>query len=194
MLTKWFGTQTTRSSKQTLVTRPWLEFLEERNAPSGFKPMGDGHPKQPDRPDHGPPGPPPPAMSSGISSNVNAHGSFNNSTITGSFNNTINNTYILMPTQQASVAGLFSVSLGLASALNSPQLGSLLSDEVALGVDTYLSSLGLAKLIPSLPSDIANLNAAIHANTLGSTALGAAIGSLAFNATLDALTTAQPTI
>jgi hypothetical protein len=89
---------------------------------------------------------------------------------------------------------LFSASLGLASALSSPQLGTLLNDEIALGVDTYLNNLGLSSVIPTLPGDISTLNAAISSNPLESTVIGHALGTLAFDVTMAALTSAQPTI
>ena len=99
-----------------------------------------------------------------------------------------------MPTQQAALAGLFSASLGLANALSNPQLGTLLNDEIALGVDTYLNTLGLSSVIPSLPGDIATLNAAISASPLESTLIGQTLGNLAFDVTVDALMAAQPKI
>ena len=158
-------------------------------------PATSGPPGPPPPPPHGPPPPPPHAPpGNGISSGVNASGSFNGSTITDSFNNTITNTVILMPTQQAALAGLFSASLGLANALSNPQLGTLLNDEIALGVDTYLNTLGLSSVIPSLPGDIATLNAAISASPLESTLIGQTLGNLAFDVTVDALMAAQPKI
>ncbi len=100
-----------------------------------------------------------------------------------------------MPSQQNAVSGLFSLSSSLAGALSSPQLGGLLNDEIALAVDTYLDSFPMvASALPSLSGDIANLHAAISANALAGTAVGQAIGTLAFNVTMNALTTAQPTI
>jgi hypothetical protein len=198
MFTQWFGTRPSRSPQRDRFFRPSLEYLEGRLAPSSMVPMDPGH-------GHGN-GNGPPGHSNGNGGNVigpvnapsinqagNVHNNIHINAV-NSFNNTITNSFILMPAQQASVAGLFSISFGLAGALSSPQLGSLLSEEVALGVDTYLNGLGLSKLIPSLPGDIAALKADIAANALGSTAIGSAIGSLVYNATLDALTTAQPTI
>jgi hypothetical protein len=195
MLTKWFGTRALRSAKKDLSFRPWLESLEDRNAPSGLGPMDDhgpGHGHGNGNDDHGPPGPPPPpaGVSNGISSNVNAHGSFNGSTITDSFNNTINNsTVVLMPGQQIAVQGLLGLSGLFASTLNSPQLGSLLNDEIALAVDTYLDSIPMvASVLPSLANDKTVLSAAISANPLDSSLIGQALGTLAFNATMAALT------
>jgi hypothetical protein len=138
-------------------------------------------------------------VSNGISSNVNAHGSFNNSTITDSFNNTINNTVVLMPSQQLALQGLLGLSGLLASTLNSPQLGTLLNDEIALAVDTYLTSPAISKLLPasvvsSLKSDEATLTAAINANPLNSSPIGHALGTLVFTTTQDALMDAQATI
>ena len=125
----------------------------------------------------------------------NSNHSFNGSTITNSFNNTINNTIILMPSQQSAVGGLFALSGLLASTLNNPQLGSLINDEIALAVDMYLDSFPMiASAIPSLSGDISTLQAAISANPLESSLVGQAIGMLAFNVTASALTSAQPTI
>lgn len=185
--------RTPRTHERERFYRPSLEYLEGRLAPSGLGPMDDHGP-------HGPPGPPPPAgVSNGNSSNVNAHGSFNNSTITDSFNNTINNTIILMPTQQSSVQGLLGISSFLSGALNNPQLGSLLNDEIALAVDTYLTSAPISSILPanvesSLKADMTTLNNAISANPLESSPIGQVIGTLAFDATLNALTSAQATI
>lgn len=202
MLTKWFASSTSRSLEKDRSFRPRLEYLEQRNAPSAFGPgddhgHGHGH-------DHGPPhGPPPPPVnngvvsSTGISSGVNAHGSFNGSTITDSFNNTINYTVNLMPAQKAAVAGLFSTGFSL-GAMN-PQLGSLVNDEIALAVDTYLTSPAISAVLPasvvsSLDADKATLSAAIAANPLDSTLFGQVIGSVAYGVTLHALTSAQATI
>lgn len=195
-----FRTRSLRTPERECSFRPSLEYLEGRLAPSGLGPMDDHGPHGPPGPPHGPPGPPPPAgVSNGNSSNVNAHGSFNNSTITDSFNNTINNTIILMPTQQSSVQGLLGISSFLSGALNNPQLGSLLNDEIALAVDTYLTSAPISSILPasvetSLKADITTLNTAISANPLESSLIGQAIGTLAFDATLNALTSAQATI
>lgn len=206
MLTKWFGTRALRSAKKDLSFRPWLESLEDRNAPSGLGPMDDhghghGNGNGDDHGPHGPPPPPPPpaGVSNGISSNVNAHGSFNGSTITDSFNNTINNTVVLMPSQQTAVQGLLGLSGLLASTLNSAQLGSLLNDEIALAVDTYLTSSAIASSLPaslvsSLKADQATLSAAISANPLDASPIGQALGTLAYDTTLDALMAAQATI
>jgi hypothetical protein len=142
--------------------------------------------------DHG--GPPAAVSSGGISTGANAHGSFNNSTFTNSFNSTINNTIILMPSQQAAVGGMQSLASLLAGALNSPQLGSLLNDEIALGVDMYLNTLGLSSVIPTLSGDITTLKAAIAANPLESSPIGQALGMVALDVTMNALTAAQPTI
>lgn len=193
MLTRWFRTRTPRSPQRDPFFRPQLECLEGRLAPSGLGPMddhGNGNGNGHDH-DHG--GPPPHAgVSNGISSGVNAHSSFNGSTITDSFNNTINNTIILMPSQQAAVGGMLSLASLLAGGLSSPQLGSLLNDEIALGVDTYLNTLGLSNVIPTLPGDIATLKAAIAANPVESSPIGQALGMVAFDVTMDALTAAQP--
>jgi hypothetical protein len=104
-----------------------------------------------------------------------------------------------MPGQQAALQGLLGLSGLLSSVLSSPQLGSLLSDEIALAVDTYLTSPAISAMLPSsvvssLTSDQATLSAAIAANPLESSPIGAALGMVAFDVTLGALTSAQPTI
>lgn len=206
MLTKWFGTRPTRSLKKDHSFRPWLEILEARNAPGGGGGHGGGHDGGDDQGGddghghHGPPKSPPGGVgNSSITSSVNAQGSFNNSTITDSFNNTINYTINLMPGQQAAVGGLLGISGLLSSAFSSPQLGSLLSDEVALAVDTYLTTPPISAILPSsvensLLTDKATLNAAVSANPLEGSPIGAALGNIVYHATLNALTTAQPTI
>jgi hypothetical protein len=198
MRTKWFADLTSCSPKKGRFFRPWLESLEERNAPSGHGDPGGDPPGPPHPP--GPSHPPPPApISVGASAGNNNHGSFNNSTITDSFNNTINIAINLPSTQSAAVTGLLGISNLLSSVLNNPQLGSLLDDEIALAVDTYLTSPAISASLPasvvsSLKADEATLSAAIAANPLESNPFGAALGMLAFDMTLNALTTAQPTI
>jgi len=200
MFEKWFGTRTRRASERSNSFRPELEYLEGRLAPSSFMPMDDkgkGDDKGPDDDRGGPPGHfgPGPGPVSTISTDANH--SFNGSTITDSFNNTINNTIILMPAQQSAVGNLFALSGLLAGALNNPQLGSLINDEIALAVDKYLDALpGIANtsLGTSLTNDISTLQSAINANPLENTPVGSAIGMLAFNVTTAALTAAQPTI
>lgn len=193
MLTKWLTDRSSCAAKDDSSFRPWLESLEERNAPSSFGPgddqgdEGHGH--------HGPPSAP--GNNAGINSNINAHGSFNGSTITDSFNNTINYTINLMPSQQASLAGLFSAGFAL-SGMN-PQLGTLVNDEIALAVDTYLTSPAISSVLPasvvnSLNSDKATLSAAIAANPLEGTVFGQVVGTVAYDVTLHALTSAQATI
>jgi hypothetical protein len=63
MLTKWFGTHAHRSLKKDHSFRPWLERLEDRNAPSALGPRddnGNGHGHghgNGNGDDHGPPPP-----------------------------------------------------------------------------------------------------------------------------------------
>jgi hypothetical protein len=193
MLTKWLADRRSHMVKIDRSFRPCLESLEERNAPSGHGP-GDDH-------DHGPPPPAPPTpVNNGIQSNVNAHGSFNNSTITDSFNNTVNVAINLPPAQSGAVAGLLGISNLLASVSSNPQLGSLLNDEIALAVDNYLTStpaiasvLG-PTVVADLRNDAATLTAAITANPLESSPTGAAFGMLVYDLTFDALTGVQPKI
>lgn len=212
MLTRWFGNRSSRSLEKDRPFRPWLESLEERNAPSGG-PGGD-HDHGP--PDHHHPPPPPPhhpgPVNNGVVNNVSAsagngnHGSFNNSTITGSFNNTItntiNNTVNVMvnmaPAQAFAVEGLFGISSFLGSALSNPQLGTLLTDEVASAVDQYLYTLSqmpnspLSGLASTLKTDLGNLQTAITGLETSPTLTF--LGTAVHDITLDALMAAQPTI
>jgi hypothetical protein len=66
------------------------------------------------------PPPPPATVSASQSSSINAHGSFNNSTITDSFNNTMNVTVNLPPAQSGAVGGPLGISNLLPSALGNP--------------------------------------------------------------------------
>jgi hypothetical protein len=210
MLTKWFESRTSLALKDRSF-RPWLESLEERNAPGGMGPDPDHGPPPPGPPHPPPPPHHPPGVPVGVDNSISVaagngnHGSFNNSTITGSFNTTVNNTTTisvnLTSGQTMAVAGLLGISNFLSSALSNPNLGTLLSDEIALAVDSYLTSpaissaLGLSSsVVSSLQSDEATLTAAIAANQLENNPIGAALGNLAFNTTMNALTSAQPTI
>jgi hypothetical protein len=202
MLTKWFESPESRSLKKDRSIRLSLESLEERNAPSA-----GGIPGPPDHDhDHGPPHPPIAGpVNNGAIINTSAsagngnHGSFNNSTITDSFNNTItNNVNITLNAGQSSaVMGLLGVSGLLSSALSSPNLGSLLNDEIAMAVDNYLtnpmvsSALGLStSTINTLTTDAKTLASAIAANPLEATPVGAFLGMLAYDTTTDALVSA----
>jgi hypothetical protein len=182
--------------------RPWLESLEERNAPSGHGPGGGDDQGDQGNDDQGPHhGPPPPApVSASQSSSINAHGSFNNSTFTNSFNNTMNVVVNLPPAQSGAVGGLLGISGFLSSALSNPQLGTLLNDEIALAVDNYLtgtpaiaSVLG-SSVVSTLKTDAATLASAIAANPLESSPIGAAVGMFVYDLTSGALTAAQPKI
>ncbi|HEY7422682.1 MAG TPA: hypothetical protein VH682_00345 [Gemmataceae bacterium] len=201
MFNNWFGSRTSRPFERSYSFRPELECLEDRMAPSSLMPMGPPGPPPGPGP-HGPPppahGPPPPGPGPVNTIGQNSNHSFNGSTITDSFNNTINNTVILMPAQQSAVGGLFAFSGLLASTLNNPQLGSLINEEIALAVDKYLDAFPAVQMSPldaSLKNDIMTLTNAINApNSLGSTPVGSAIGMVVFNVTTSALTSAQPTI
>lgn len=215
MFTKWFTDRPTRTPMKDRTFRPWLESLEERNAPSGHGPGGD-HDHDHGPPDHHQPPPPPPGpTNNGVVNNVNAsagngnHGSFNHSTITGSFNNTVNNTITntvnvmvnMAPGQAFAVEGLFGFSGFLSTALSNPNLGALLNDEIAMAVDNYLTtpsiamSLGLSSnTVNTLKSDASTLSAAIGANPLENSPIGAAVGMLVYDFTASALTSGQPTI
>jgi hypothetical protein len=194
MLRKWLCSRSTRSPRKDRRLRPWLESLEERNAPSGVGPGDNGGGGSPH---HAPP-PTPTSVNTSVSTGSNAHGSFNNSTFTNSFNTTITNniTVNLTPTQSAAVQGLTGATNLLSALLNNPQLGTLLDDEIAAAVDTYLTSAAISALLPSsvvssLTTDLSNLNTAIASQA--TSPILDALGTAVFTLTLDALTTAQPT-
>lgn len=194
MLAKWLTARPSRPANKDYSFRPWLESLEERNAPSGHGGDNDqGNQGDHDHGHHGPPPPPPATVNSSIHSNVNAHGSFNNSTITDSFNNTINVAINLPAAQSGAIGGLLGVSNLLSSALSNPQLGNLLNDEIALAVDHYLTSTpAVASLLGSgvvtaLQNDATTLSNAIAMNPLESNPIGAAVGTMVFDLTSDAL-------
>lgn len=201
MFTKWLTDRPTRTPMKDRTFRPWLESLEERNAPSGHGPGGgDDKGGGDDHDHHGPPPPPPATVSASQSSSINAHGSFNNSTFTNSFNNTMNVVVNLPPAQSGAVGGLLGISGLLSTALSNPQLGTLLNDEIALAVDNYLtgtpaiaSVLG-STVVSTLKTDAATLSSAIAANPLESNPIGAAIGMFVYDLTSSALTAAQPKI
>jgi hypothetical protein len=200
MLTKWFATRSTRSLKNDRPFRPCLESLEERNAPSGFGPgedHGGGHGHH-----HGPPPPPSPSVNTSVSTASNAHGSFNNSTFTNSFNTTITNTITvnLMPGQTAAVQGLMGFTNLLATLANSPQLGTLFTDEIIAAVDTYLTTpaistaLGLSSTeVDTLTTDLNDLKTAI-AGITNTDPILSAFGTEVFLMTLNALTSPQNVI
>jgi hypothetical protein len=134
---------------------------------------------------------------SGITSSINAQGSFNNSTITGSFNNTINYnvTVNLPPAQAAEVQVLGGVTNLLATALHNPTLGTLLNDEISAAVDTYLTSPAISTQLPSsvvstVHTDLGKLDTAI-ASIQGSSPILSALGTEVFNITLSALVATQ---
>jgi hypothetical protein len=203
MLTRWLTNRPSRKAKKAHCFRPWLESLEERNAPGGGPHGGGNDQGDNDQGHHGPPpppAPPPASVNNSISSNINAHGSFNNSTITDSFNNTINVAVNLPAAQSGAVTGLLGISNLLSSALSNPQLATLLHDEIALAVDNYLtgtpaiaSVLG-STVVNDLKTDAATLTVAIAANPLESDPIGAAVGTFVYELTASALTSAQPKI
>jgi hypothetical protein len=200
MFTTWLDTRSTRSLKTDRFFRPCLESLEERNAPSGHG--HDGGDDQGDDNGHHAPPPTVPvsnssASNSGITSGINAQGSFNNSTITGSFNNTINyNVTVNLPPAQAAEVQVFGgVTNLLATALHNPTLGTLLNDEITAAVDTYLTSPAISpQLSPSvvsiLKTDLGKLDTAI-ATLEGSSPVLSALGTDVFNVTLSALVATQ---
>jgi hypothetical protein len=207
MLTNWFKTRTPRSLERNRFFRPQLECLEGRLAPSSLVPLshgngngnGNGH-------GHGNGGDPPPApvagpvvnQSGNVHNNIHITNSFNGNT--GSFNNiaSIPGAVFLSPIQAGEIGVLFAFSTIVAVETSNTSLGSLINDEITLAVDKYLVSqpaiMAVSSLTTSLNADISMLNAAIAANPLEGTLIGQAIGTLVFDVTINALTTAQPTI
>ena len=209
MLTNWFGTRSSRSVKVDRSFRPWLESLEERNAPSAGGPGPDDHGHGPP-PGHGPHVPPPPHPGSVVNQSgaVNVAGDHNNIHITNSFNNntgSFNNmasvagTGLLSPGQVGSIGVLFALSSLLAAETGNSNVGTLMDDEVALAVDKYvllpanagaLSASGVA----SLNADVTSLNSAIGTLEAGLPFIVPAIGDLTYDFTFNSLVAAQPHI
>ncbi len=195
MSVKLFGTRTSRRMEPNRFFRPELEHLESRLAPSSGHGHGHGDNSQGQEGNQ-----PPPVL---VSPPDNSHNNVHNNvhiTATNSFNTTINITNsfngssFLAPPQQSSVQMLNSLSSLLAAEMGNSQLGSLLSNEIALAVDNYLlpfaSTLGLS----TLKGDMSTLQNAINTNPLESTPVGQLIGTLAYDVTTAALTAAQPTV
>lgn len=165
MLTKWFGTRSSRPPQRDRFFRPRLEYLEGRLAPSSMMPMdhggdhghgnGNGHGNGGD---HGG------GNGNGNSGNGNGNGSgngsgngtgnlnqtgnvHNNIHITGSFNNntgsfnnlsTVAGSGLLGPGQVGSIGVMFALSSLIAAETGNSSLGTLIDDSVALAVDKYL--------------------------------------------------------
>lgn len=169
MFTTRSRTSTSRSLKQNLAFRPWLERLEDRNAPSSI-------------------------ASSPSSGSSTTQSPADTASINHPLVFSCANIVALSSSQQASVSQLFIASQGLGVAVNSPQLTVLLVEEVALGIDTYLNNLGMTNVVGSVPGEISALNARIQVNPMSSSGICATLGPLVFNATLDALTSAPSTL
>ena len=195
MFAKLIGTRTSRRTEVDRFFRPELEHLEGRLTPSG----GNGHGHDGPPPGHQDNNPPPPVVSTTNHVHNNVH-----ITATNSFNTTINTTTnitnsfngssFLAPPQQSSVQLLNLFSSLLAKEMGNSQLGSLLSDEIALAVDNYLLPFASSVGITTLKGDISTLQSAINANPLESTPVGQLFGTLVYDVTTAALTSAQPTV
>jgi hypothetical protein len=201
MLAKLFGSRSSRRTGPDHCFRPELEHLEGRLAPSS----GNGHGHEDSQGQQGNQPPvivnPPGNEHNNVHNNVHitATNSFNTTinntiTITNNITNSFNRTSMLAPPQQTSVQMLNALSSLLATEMGNSQLGSLLNDEIALAVDTYLLPFASKLGITTLKGDINTLQSAINANPLESTPVGQMIGMLAFDVTTTALTSAQPTV
>jgi hypothetical protein len=181
MLTKWFRTRTPCRRETERFFRPELEALEDRLPPSSVHGAGDnGNVSTQDN----------------VHLNIHINNSFNNAS--NAFNGMFPGVLFLAQGQQAAVGQLLALSSLLATELSNSNLGSLIDEEIALAVDKFLLTQpginSVPSLVTTLNGDISALNTAIAANPLEGTALGQAIGMLAFNVTKDALMTAQPPI
>lgn len=170
--------------------RPSLEYLEGRLAPSGVGPMDDRGPHGPPGPPSGPPGPPPPA-----NVHINAHDSYN-TTITDSFNTSINNVVVnqylnVAAAPSAQVQQTFSTGVGMAAQINFPALLSLATDEFQLAADTCLSLTAGGQNNATLTQNMHNLQLDIQSNPLEATPLGQLVGNLAFDVALSAMVSAN---
>lgn len=188
LLRNWFRTSAQRPSAFVRSVRPWLEKLEDRLAPAA-----GGIPGPP--PGHGPGGPPgPPPGPPGPPAHINAHDSFN-TTITDSFNTSINNVtvnqYTTVAAAPAQAQQALSSGVGLAAQMSPQALFGLITDEVHLAVDTYLSLAVYKTNNPDLTQDMHNLQLSIQSNPLETTAIGEAVGFLTFDVVLDAVVTAN---
>ncbi len=184
MLARLFGSRTTRPSERGRSFRPELEHLEDRLTPS---PMGGpGGPPDHGPPDHGPPGGPP--------GHINAHDSFN-TTITDSFNTSINNVTVnqyfnVAQMPQAQVQQQLTGNLVVAYQQNLSALIQLVGDEFRLAADTYFSFTGSFFNNTALVTDMHNLQLSIQQNPLEAATSGEAVGYLVFDLALGAYVSA----
>ncbi|HEY7311391.1 MAG TPA: hypothetical protein VH643_18665 [Gemmataceae bacterium] len=185
MFTKWFGTRTLRQpAKAECFFRPELEALEDRLPPSSVHGMGGDNGNGNGNGNGG--------GHVNIHENIHITNSFNNAT------NSFNGSTFLAPPQQAAVGGLSLLSSLLAAELGNSNLNTLLNDEIALAVDSFLvmqpGIMAVPSLVSSLKTDIGTLTNAIGMNPLENSPIGHALGMVAFDVTMDALAAAQPTI
>lgn len=210
MLTKWFGSRSSRLPQRDRRFRPELEFLEGRFAPSNLVPMdpgnghghGHGNGNGNDNGHHG---------NGNGNNNVNGNGFgninqagnvHNNIHITNSFNNasnSFNNVATLAgagyfsPVQTGSLGVLFAASSLLTAQTSNTSLGMLINDEIALAVDNYLlaqPAVASSSLAGSLSTNAAALNGAI--GSLEGTVIGQLVGTAIYDLTSTALTVAGP--
>lgn len=158
--------------KKDRYFRPWLESLEERNAPGGFGPPGLPHP------------PPPPGSVVNQTVAINAAGDGNSVPINNSFNNwaSVAGAGLLSPAQGGNIGVFFAFNSLLAAETGNTNVGTSMDDEIALAVDKYLllpansgalSSNGMTGLEARLPF------------------IGSAIGDLTYDFTFNSLATGQ---
>lgn len=174
--------------KKDRYFRPWLESLEERNAPGGFAPPGPAHP------------PPSPGSVvhqtsairvAGDGNSVHINNSFNNDT--GSFNNraSVAGAGLFSPAQVGNIGALFALNSLLAAETGNTNVGTSMDDEVALAVDNYLllpaSSGAFTNGMTGLGTDVTNLTRTIGTLEARLPFIGSAIGDLTYDFTFNSL-------
>lgn len=177
MLTKWFGTRSSRSPKHGGFFRPQLEALEDRLPPSSVHGNGgnDGN---------------------NVHNNVhNMNNIHNNIHITGSFNGSFNGNEImgvvgsqnlgLLMIPQSNLQGLFTMLYKDAVSQNATAANALLGEEATLAFDTFLMFEGVS--IPS--STITNLENAIAMNESALSGDAALLGPVTYAVVLQGLAT-----
>lgn len=180
--------------KKDRFIRPWLESLEERNAPGGFGPPGS--------PGLPPPGPlhPPPPLGSVVNQTgvINVAGDGNSVHINNSFNNIafVAGAGLLSPAQVGNVGVFFALSSLLAAETGNTNVGTLMDDEVALAVDNYLllpanSGALSTSAMNILGTDVTNLTKAMGALEARLPFIGPAIGDLTYDFTFNSLVAGQ---
>lgn len=172
MLTKWFGSRTSRLPLRESFFRPQLEALEDRLPPSSVHGNGDGgngnnvH------------------IMNNNHNNIHINNSFNGNT--NSFNGAFNGQNLgLLAFPQSTLSGFFTMLYTQAASMNATAASSLVADEAQLAIDAFLSFEG----VPGLSSTVSSLQSAIGSNALESTPVGMLLGDVTFDIVLQGLVT-----